>query len=77
MMRQNTIGGGGRYNGMNSSERDDAFDGMTVFSTEREMVKIRVKLRYEGDVRGMVRPFCVEVVVGIDVNAARRAFLQI
>ncbi|ORY75060.1 hypothetical protein BCR35DRAFT_343551 [Leucosporidium creatinivorum] len=50
LMRQGAGARGGRVEMGDGAEE---FEGMTMFMGEREMSKVRVKLRYQGDTRGM------------------------
>jgi hypothetical protein len=52
VQRQNTIARARAYGG----EEADDFEGtvITAFTSDKEMTKVRVKLRYQGDTRGMV-----------------------
>jgi hypothetical protein len=52
LMRQGSVGASGE-----SKERSwggEEYEVMTTFIGEREMSKVRVKLRFQGDTRGMV-----------------------
>lgn len=63
MMRSNTLltaarsGGGGGFGGSSrgGADLDDGYEGTVI--SEREMSKVRVKLRFKADTRGMVRRF--------------------